>query len=213
MSDERAVPGELGVIEALDLNLSDLRARFAQAGMDPSTRRIRNPHVEGAVSEATIASATPSSVLVVITDELTPRVLLTRRQQGIRFPGHMCFPGGRAEPNEPSLQTALRESEEEIGLAPAAVDLLGSFGHYFTQAGYRMDTFVGVVAPDYEYQPDVSEVASLHFFPLRDVLDPACYELRKFNQERAYFAFDQQGVHVGGPTVSVMIGLLEFLAD
>jgi mutator protein MutT len=151
--------------------------------------------------------------MVLITDEAMPRVVLTKRQQGIRFAGQLCFPGGRTDTGETSLETALREAEEEIGLASGAVEVLGSYGHYYTQAGFRIDPFVGIVAADYAYQPDPAEVASLHYLPLSEVLNPAAYKLKPFNSERAYFAFEQEDVYVGGPTVSLMIGLLEWLAE
>lgn len=207
------VPGKLALREALSHDVAELRAVFrAQAGfLEPQARRLRNPHLEGPVPEQVVAQAVPSAIMVLVTDEASPRVVLTKRQQGIRFAGQLCFPGGRSDPGETSLETALREAQEEIGLAKSAVEVLGSYGHYYTQAGFRIAPYVGIVAPDYEYQPDPSEVASLHYVPLADVLNPAAYRLKSFNAERAYFAFEQQGIHVGGPTVSLMIGLLEWL--
>ena len=126
-------------------------------------REIRNPHIEPRVSEQTRAAAVDSAVLVLITDEPVPRVLLTERQMGIRFGGHLCFPGGRADAKETMLDAALRESEE-IGVHPKSVDLLGDMDAT-TQAGYRIDPFVGIIEPDYPYRLSPAVVASLHFAP------------------------------------------------
>lgn len=190
-------------------DLDSLRAQFSLANMRPE---IRNPHVEPVVSGLTKSTAKPSSVLIIATREQTPRVLLTKRQSGIRFAGHLCFPGGRAEASETVIETALRESEEEIGLPANEVESLGSFGHYFSQAGYRIDPVVGIVDPAFSYQPDPSEVASIHWIGLQEMLDPKSYNLTRMGQDRAYFGFDNDEIHIGGPTVSLMIGLLEWLS-
>ena len=173
---------------------------------------LRNPHVETRVSQEVRAQAKPSAVLVLITNEAEPRVLLTKRQNGIRFAGHMCFPGGRADPGESVVATALRESHEEIGLEPGAVEVLGSYGHYFTQAGYRIDPVVGLVSPDYPFVPDPVEVASIHYTPLQTMLDPAAYQLRSMMLGRSYFGYELPDNRIGGSTVSLMIGFLEWAA-
>ena len=203
-----AEPGQLGVIDPVLLSLGEIRHRF-QAASAPV--ELRNPHRENRVSVATRERAIPSAVMVLITEEAEPQVVLTKRQQGIRFPGHMCFPGGRADPGESPVTTALRESHEEIGLRPSDVEVLGSYGHYYTQAGFRIDPIVGIIRADYEFEIDPAEVASLHYAKLQDVLDPRAYELTAMNAERAYFGFNAGGQRVGGPTVSLMIGLLEWL--
>tara|TARA_R110002110_G_scaffold104437_2_gene263400 strand:- start:756 stop:1403 length:648 start_codon:yes stop_codon:yes gene_type:complete len=200
-------PGKISA-QAVAADIEMIR-RALLAG-DPLSE-IRNPHVESPVPEATRQSARASSVLIAITDEPQPQVLLTKRQVGIRFGGHLCFPGGIADPGETVIQTALREAEEEIGLVADQVEVLGSFGCYFSQAGYRIDPVVGVVAPDFNYTPEPSEVASIHWVPLEEMLNPASYKLTLMREERGYFGFDNHEIHVGGPTVSLMIGLLEWL--
>lgn len=208
---ESVEPGLLFLTEPLALQLDDLRTHFASG--HPVDREIRNPHIEPRVSEQTRAAAVDSAVLVLITDEPVPRVLLTERQMGIRFGGHLCFPGGRADAKETMLDAALRESSEEIGVHPKSVDLLGGYGRYFTQAGYRIDPFVGIIEPDYPYRLSPAEVASLHFAPLHEVLNPKYYKLNHMTPQRAYFGFEIGDVRVGGPTISLMIGLMEWLAE
>ena len=204
-------PGQLILTEPLCLDLDDLRRLFGQSEK-ASKAEIRNPHVESRVSKETRLQAVESAVMVLITREPDPQVLLTKRQMGIRFGGHLCFPGGRADAGEPMLEAALRESFEEIGVRSEHIEILGGFGHYYTQAGYRIDPFVGIVEPDYPYHLSSAEVASLHFAKLAKVLDPASYQLNPMGPERAYFGFDLGDARVGGPTISLMIGLMEWLA-
>lgn len=209
----KPAPGKI-IASALSPNLDQIRLALAQAN---TIDEIRNPHVESPVAESTRSTATPSSVLIAITDEVKPQVLLTKRHPGIRFGGHLCFPGGRAEAGETVIATALREAEEEIGLPIGQVDVLGSFGCYFSQAGYRIDPVIGIVPPDLTYIPEASEVASIHWVSLADLLNPASYKLTRMNESRAYFGFDyvdfnNDEIHVGGPTVSLMIGFLEWLS-
>jgi 8-oxo-dGTP pyrophosphatase MutT (NUDIX family) len=202
-------PGKIEASEPLTPSLDFVRAAFLQ----PSKRsEIRNPHIESPVSAATKKGAKASSVLILLTREEHPLVMLNKRGSNIRFGGHLCFPGGRAEPGESVVETAIRESEEEIGLPRSEVELLGSFGHYYSQAGYRIDPVVGIVQPQFEYVPDPSEVASIHWISLKDMLDPACYQFKWMREGRGYFGYDNDEIHVGGPTVSLMIGLLEWLA-
>jgi len=202
-------PGKIEASETLIPSLDFVRAAFLR----PSNRpEIRNPHIELPVSAATKERAKPSSVLILLTREEHPLVMLNKRGSNIRFGGHLCFPGGRAEPGESVVDTALRESEEEIGLPRREVELLGSFGHYYSQAGYRIDPVVGIVQPQFEYQPDPSEVASIHWISLENMLDPGRYQFKWMREGRGYFGYDNDEIHVGGPTVSLMIGLLEWLA-
>lgn len=189
------------------MGLSDLR--HAAAKFSPS-HEIRNPHVESPVSEQTRSGATPSSVAILVTNESSPQVLLTRRHRGIRFGGHLCFPGGRAEVDEDVIETALRETEEEMGLDRSNIEVLGSFGHYFTQAGFRIDPMVGLIEPNLTFAPDPAEVDEVHWISFDDMLNPDSYQLTIMNEQRAYFGFDTPEIHIGGPTVSLMIGLLEW---
>jgi len=202
-------PGKISISEPVTPSLAFVRAAFSRNSNRPE---IRNPHVESPVSAATREAATASSVLILLTREEHPLVMFNKRQANIRFGGHMCFPGGRAEVGEQVVDTALREAEEEIGLPRSEVELLGSFGHYFSQAGYRIDPVVGIVQPQFGYQPDPSEVASIHWISLKNMLDPGCYQFSLMREGRGYFGYDNDEIHVGGPTVSLMIGFLEWLA-
>lgn len=200
---------KINVNEPLTPSLAFVRTAFLRQSERPE---IRNPHLEAPVTAETKKGAKASSVLILLTEQEKPMVMLNKRGSNIRFGGHLCFPGGRAEPGEEVIETALRESEEEIGLPRSEVELLGSFGHYYSQAGYRIDPVVGIVRPEFDYQPDPSEVASIHWISLKNMLDPGCYQFKQMRVGRGYFGYDNGEIHVGGPTASLMIGFLEWLA-
>ncbi len=88
-------------------------------------------------------------------------VVFTRRHHDLpRHPGEISFPGGRHEPEDADLrETALREAEEEVGLPPAAVELLGALQPTPTiVSGYAIHPFVGLIEPGFQWTPSVREV-------------------------------------------------------
>ena len=99
----------------------------------------------------------PAAVLApLVPGEEGPRVLLTRRTPHLaHHPGQISFPGGRVEPEDPGpVEAALRETEEEIGLAPQRVQVLGAMPPYVTITGYRITPLVGWVEDPGELRPD-----------------------------------------------------------
>ena len=120
--------------------------------------------------------ATPAAVLVPVVnrpDGLT--LLLTRRSAQLPdHAGQISFPGGRVEPDDRTLaHAALRETEEEVGLAANRIDVLGELATYETVTGYRVTPVVGWVEPPFTLNPDPIEVAEAFEVPLAFILDPA----------------------------------------
>jgi 8-oxo-dGTP pyrophosphatase MutT (NUDIX family) len=111
--------------------------------------------------------------LVVRGDETT--VLLTQRAEHLSdHPGQISFPGGRAEPDDlTAIATALREAEEEIGLTPDFVQVLGTLPHYTTVTGYIVTPVVALVQPGFSLRVDASEVAAVFEVPLAYLMTPA----------------------------------------
>ena len=89
-----------------------------------------------------------------------------RRADLRRHAGEISFPGGRRDhPSEPLLETALREAEEEIGLAPAAVDVVGALppiGTFVTS--FKVHPFVGLIGDELEFEPSPAEVETVLAF-------------------------------------------------
>jgi 8-oxo-dGTP pyrophosphatase MutT (NUDIX family) len=173
---------------------------------------LRNPHHEKKVDAAAQGRAVPAAVLIpIVVGEPRLEVLLTRRHDAISFGGHICFPGGRAEEGDRSPEhTALRETEEEIGLAPDSVRLVGRLGDYVTHSGFRIGPVVGFVEGPLRLSPRAGEVEEILHFPLDRLLDSKSYRMRG-SAERAHYYVEHAGAIVAGPTVSILMGLYEEL--
>ncbi len=195
--------------------LSSLEKHFASDAAR-ELRELPNRHHEGRVAADARDRAAPASVLIPIVDRPGGlSVLLTRRHHGISYPGHVCFPGGRADPGDPDVvHTALREAREEIELTPERVKVLGRLGDYYTHSGYRIAPVVGVVSPPLELVPHPREVEEIIEIPLDYLLQAASYRLwaRSAEAERAHFRLSYAGATITGPTVSILMGLYDELA-
>ena len=123
----------------------------------------------------------PAAVLVPLVERpegLT--VLLTKRTDHLYdHAGQISFPGGRVEPDdENAIATALRETEEEIGVGPEHIEIVGEIDTYMTGTGFSITPVVGFVSPDYTLQIDEFEVAEVFEVPLAFVMDPDNHERR-----------------------------------
>jgi 8-oxo-dGTP pyrophosphatase MutT (NUDIX family) len=118
---------------------------------------------------------TDAAVLVpVYVERGELHAVFTRRREDLRrHPGEISFPGGRREhAREDLLATALREAEEEIGLAPGAVEVVGALAPTGTVAtGYAIYPFVGLIEPGRRWTPSHREVAEVLELPLRGLRD------------------------------------------
>jgi 8-oxo-dGTP pyrophosphatase MutT (NUDIX family) len=154
-----------------------------------------------------------ASVLVpIVLREAQATVLFTRRTAHLKtHSGQISFPGGRAEPEDPSPEhTALRETFEEIGLAAERVELLGRLGDYHTRTGYRITPVVGLVTPPFELSPDGHEVDEVFEVPLAFLLDPANHQRhsREFQGEtRHFFAIPWRDYYIWGATAGMLVNL------
>ncbi|MFC7236762.1 NUDIX hydrolase [Saliphagus sp. GCM10025317] len=141
-------------------------------------------------------------------------LLFTRRADHLgEHPGQMSFPGGGREPHDGSiLETALREADEEIGLEPSAVDVVGQLDDIRTVTEYAVTPFVGRI-PDRSYDPDEREVAEIVVLPLSGFLDPDNYEYDR--RDHPYYGdivihyFHVDGYTVWGATGRILVQLLE----
>ena len=119
---------------------------------------------------------TPAAVLVPLidrTDGMT--VLLTQRTEHVGdHAGQISFPGGRIEPHDTDPEAAaLRETEEEIGLAPDRIEVIGRLNGYEMTTGFRVIPVVGLIRPPLSLKLDSFEVAEVFEVPLAFILDPA----------------------------------------
>ncbi len=189
-----------------------LRAHF-ESDVGRAAAPLENPHLEPRVTSAQRARAVPAAVLLpIVLRETGPTVMVTQRHERISYPGHWVFPGGRADPEDPSpLDTAVREAEEEIGLDPSRVEVLGRLGDYVSHSGFRIAPTVGLVRPPVETRPRPGEVEAIAEIELARLLDPSGYFLYRFEgrADRAHFALEAGPAEIllTGVTVSICIGL------
>ena len=144
------------------------------------------------------------------------QVLLTQRTDHLHdHAGQISFPGGRMDEGDESIvATALRESEEEIGLASAHVEVIGSLPEYLTVSGYRVSPVVALVSPDSKYQPDPFEVADIFEVPLRFLMDPANHEVRVWKSDdgaRRFYAMPYFDRFIWGATAGMLRNLYHLL--
>ncbi|QJU58114.1 CoA pyrophosphatase [Sphingomonas sp. AP4-R1] len=137
------------------------------------------------------ATLTNAAVLVAVTDRPEPGVLLTLRHANLRkHAGQVAFPGGRIDPEDAdAVAAALREADEEIGLDPAQVELVGVSDRYRTGTGFDVVPIIGVVPPDLPLVPHEAEVAALFEVPLAFLLEGANHAVRTGEFEGRHYRY------------------------
>lgn len=161
----------------------------------------------------------PAAVLVpLVMRSLEPTVLLTRRTDHLHHhPGQISFPGGRVEEgDEGPVDTALRETEEEIGLDRERVELLGSLPDYLTGTGFCVTPVVGLVHLPFDLKLDDFEVAEAFEVPLSHFLDPAHHQ--RHSQEfqgrvRHFHAMPYKHHYIWGATAGIIMSLYHLLSE
>jgi 8-oxo-dGTP pyrophosphatase MutT (NUDIX family) len=160
---------------------------------------------------------TEAAVLVPLVNRAgRVQVLFTQRTQHLDdHASQISFPGGRVEAADASREdTALRETEEEIGLARARVALLGKLPDYEIPSGFRITPVVGWVEPPFTLKPDPFEVAEVFEAPLEHFLDSANYQRREFHfrgRHRHYLAVPFEGRYIWGATAAMLHCLCRML--
>jgi 8-oxo-dGTP pyrophosphatase MutT (NUDIX family) len=158
---------------------------------------------------------TDAAVLVALSPDPLTTVFTERRADLRRHAGEISFPGGRQDgPAEDLRVTALREAEEEIGLAPELVDVVGALppvGTFVTS--YRVFPFVGRIERGHVWTPQESEVAQVLEFTLADLA--AGFEMRRLVRKGVPIrtpTYTVDGHLVWGATARIVQSLLERLA-
>ncbi|MGY6502786.1 MAG: NUDIX hydrolase [Acidimicrobiales bacterium] len=156
-----------------------------------------------------------SAVLALLADDDGgPHVLLTRRSWDLRsHRGEVSFPGGRHEPEDPDLTaTALRETEEEVGIDPSSVEIIGRLDELATVSSRSVIVpFVGVVTGRPALRLDPREVAAARYVSLVELLSDGVYHeeiWRRDGIERPLWFFELHGDTVWGATASMLRQLL-----
>jgi 8-oxo-dGTP pyrophosphatase MutT (NUDIX family) len=194
------------------LSAEAVRARFARSlPWDPE-----------ASDEALLAPALRlrrAAVLVPLVERPEGlSVLLTKRTDHLSsHAGQISFPGGRAEELDSSpIETALRETEEEIGLHRRHVEIIGVLPEHVTISAYRVTPVVALVQPPFELSADPGEVADIFEVPLGFLMSGANHERRSValpegKGTRTFYAMPYQDYFIWGATAAMLRNLYHFL--
>ena len=143
-------------------------------------------------------------------------ILLTQRTSHLtNHPGQISFPGGRLEDVDTGPEdAALRETEEEVGLPPDRVRIVGRLDTYIVRTAYAVTPVVGLVTPPFPITPDPYEVAAVFEVPLAFILDPRNHQrhTREHNGRTRWFYAMPYGQHfIWGATAGMLMNLYEVL--
>jgi 8-oxo-dGTP pyrophosphatase MutT (NUDIX family) len=199
-----------------------LRQRFAGTSPgNPADAQLAGlpPELSAQFRHLVPAEPIPAAVLVPIVDrneQLT--VLLTQRAADLKHhPGQISFPGGRVESEDASpLEAALREAEEEIGLARRFVEAFGFLPDHLIISGYRVTPVMGFVRPGFELKLDTTEVTEVFEVPLEYLLDPANHKTRRRRLgegEIEVYDIPWNGCNIWGATAGMLMTLCRLLRD
>lgn len=206
IAGEPAVPPER-------LTQAWLRKRFA----DPPDW-VPESHDEHLMRLA-VAAPTPAAVLMpIVMREEQPTLLLTQRTAHLNdHAGQVSLPGGRVDAVDSStIEAALRETEEEVGLPRACVEVLGTLPDYFTATGFRVTPVVSLVRPPFDLRADPFEVAEIFEVPLAFLMDGANHQRRTFELpnglgRRTFYAMPYERFFIWGATAGMLRNLFHFL--
>jgi 8-oxo-dGTP pyrophosphatase MutT (NUDIX family) len=170
------------------------------------------------------ASLKPAAVLIALVNNSKSdkfnasglQVLLTKRASHLKHhPSQISFPGGKAESTDRDLiHTALREAQEEIGLSPSAVSIVGQLPIYEIISGYQVTPIVAVIESPQYYQKDANEVDEIFQVPLHHFLQPQNHRTiisyRNGNHHNVHF-FPYKHYNIWGATAAMLKDLAEHI--
>lgn len=173
-----------------------------------------NPDMRDEAPKDLIAAAV---LIPLVLREAGVTMLLTQRTDHLRdHAGQVSFPGGRVEAHDDgAAATALRETEEEIGVGPSHIEVVGELDLYETRTGFRITPVVGLVEPGFTLALDEFEVAEVFEVPLSFVLDPANHQKRSLvwrGAERHFYLLPYGGREIWGATAGMIVNLYHCLS-
>lgn len=158
-----------------------------------------------------------ASVLVPLVErEGGMTIIFTQRTAHLAaHAGQISFPGGGMEQaDRDAVATALRETQEEIGLEPERVEVAGRLDTYVTRTGFEITPVVGFIRPPFILNPDPFEVAEVFEVPLEFFLRPGAVkkETRQFQGTQRYFyVFPYEDRYIWGATAGMLVNLVDVL--
>ncbi|MCH2501216.1 MAG: CoA pyrophosphatase [Dehalococcoidia bacterium] len=161
----------------------------------------------------------PSAVMVL----LYPKdggycILLNKRSEQVEHhKGEISFPGGARDPEDrDSLETALRETEEEMGIMRSDITVIGEMDEVATRSNFRVQVFTGTIEYPYEFDPSEIEIAEVLEFPVSALIDPANRRTERRwedGQPVDSYSYVHQEHVVFGATARILQSCIEILDD
>ena len=198
-------------------NFDSSRLRMAFEGLAPQdTEKGRGDHDLNPGMTPQVRSR-PAAVLIPIVERdegLT--MLLTKRSEDLPVhPGQVSFPGGRAESyDDGPVDTALRETEEEVGIHRRHIDIVGQLDLYSTRTGFAITPVVGLLTPPFDTKADPMEVQEIFEVPLAFFLDRGNHERHSRewnNQIRSFYAMPYGDYYIWGATAGMLVNFVDVL--
>ena len=155
-------------------------------------------------------------LLPIILRDDGPTLLFTQRTAHLNaHAGQISFPGGRMETHDASpVDAALRETEEEVGLARRHIDVIGTLPEYHTGTGFRVTPVVGIVQPPFDMQADPYEVAEIFEVPLAFLMNGMHHQRRTaefVTGNRTFYVMPYERFFIWGATAGMLRNLFHFL--
>jgi 8-oxo-dGTP pyrophosphatase MutT (NUDIX family) len=210
-----------GVLRSI-LTKEQIRSRLPRIAATPSrtqpgrTLNVRGDHDlnQGMGAPAKLRHA---SVLVPLVErEHGMTVIFTQRTAHLAaHAGQISFPGGGMEElDNDAVATALRETQEEIGLEPERVEIAGRLDTYVTRTGFEITPVVGFIRPPFILNPDPFEVAEVFEVPLGFALDPANHRRDSYvrnGEQRHFYVVPYQDRYIWGATAGILVNFSRLL--
>jgi 8-oxo-dGTP pyrophosphatase MutT (NUDIX family) len=210
-----STPAELRALCAAGLEREPSACVFDNRLEPPRSDYDANP---AGRSGRAVAAPRAAAVLVPIVarSEGLSVILMQRPATMAAHPGEVSFPGGKADAADASpVETALREAEEEIGLAREHVEVLGFLDCYQVGSGFRIVPVVGLVTPPFTLTVDAREVVDVFEVPLAFVMDSANHQKRSREargETQWFYAMPYDNRFIWGATANIIRNLFERLA-
>ena len=170
----------------------------------------------GVIAESTTINDAAVLVPMVARDGRLSLLFTQRTPHLTAHAGQISFPGGRVETSDAGREdTALRETEEEIGLARKHVHVLGTLPEYLLPTGFRITPVVGWIEAPFDTRPDPFEVADIFEIPLEHFLDVQRYQRHEYHfdgRHRHYVSIPYEGRYIWGATAGMLLSLAHTLS-
>lgn len=203
---------------AARLSMDDFRVRAARADGGSEAAHPGDHALNPELTETILRRPLRDAAVLIAAVERNggPSLILTRRTENMRsHSGQVAFPGGRIDAGDASPEAAaLRETHEEIGLAPDAFEIVGRMPDYASGSGYRIAPVLAVADPDADVRINPAEVAAAFEVPLGFLMDPRNHKTESRvwrGGERRYWTMPYGERRIWGVTAGIIRTLYERL--